>query len=366
MKRMGAMLAGLFLASLTSSLVTARTLIDCPLRDAPFSIESPLVDLLLNPVAKNMLETQAPDLFKALPPSFTSTKAPTFAAILTVRTMGEKAMTPGALAAIDQRLRAIPVTDADRAARCARYDDDRPNFTLPENKLAVLLFEKMTGFRDGPSVEAAKAAFLAMAQREGWAIVVTDKGGAMNPATLAQFDVVIWNNVSGDVLTLSQRKAFRDYVEGGGGFVGVHGSAGDPATFWDWYVDTLIGARFAGHPMDPQFQDARVVIENTGHPVNQSLPKTWVMNDEWYSFKSNPRGTGATIIATLDEGSYKPGEPLTMGDHPVAWTRCIGKGRMSYSAIGHRPETYADVHHVRLLENAVQWAGDRQAACPPE
>ncbi|PBN44086.1 hypothetical protein [Sphingobium sp. D43FB] len=171
MKRMGAILAGLVLASLTSSPVTARTLIDCPLRDAPFSIESPLVDLLLNPVAKNMLETQAPDLFKGRPSSLTSTKAPTFAAILTVRAMGEKAMSPETLAAIDQRLRAIPVTDVDRAARCARY---------------------------------------------------------------------------------------------------------------------------------------------------------------------------------------------------IAWTRCIGKGRMSYSAIGHRPETYADVHHVRLLENAVRWAGDRREACRAE
>ena len=45
-----------------------------------------------------------------------------------------------------------------------------------------------------------------------------------------------------------------------------------------------------------------------------------------------------------------------MGDHPIAWTRCVGDGRSFYSAIGHRPETYSEPHHVQLLEQAIAWA----------
>ena len=167
------------------------------------------------------------------------------------------------MAQLDAELRAVPVTAADKAARCARYDNERPRFTLPagKGKLKLLLFEKMTGFRDGPSVEAAKAMFQELAKRNGWALVVTDKAGVMNPAQLKQFDAVIWNNVSGDVLTLTQRRAFENYIKSGGGYLGVHGSAGDFIYFWDWYPDTLIGARFIGHPADPQFQDAAVKIE---------------------------------------------------------------------------------------------------------
>lgn len=363
---MTAWIAGaLALTALGHASAQARPVTDCPLRDTPFSIDSPLVDLLLSPAAKGVLETQAPDIFKALPPRFFSTQAPTFAAILTVRELaGMKQMAADMVASTDAALRVLPVTAADKAARCARYDNDRPSLTLPKGKPRLLLFEKMTGYRDGPSVEAARAAFEAMARRKGWALVVTDKGGVMTPTMLRRFDAVIWNNVSGDVLTLSQRKAFRNYVEGGGAFIGVHGSAGDPASFWDWYSDTLIGARFAGHPMNPQFQDARVKVEGGAHPVAQGLPDEWVMNDEWYSFKTNPRATGATIIATLDEKSYKPmgmaGQTLIMGDHPIAWTRCIGKGRMVYAGIGHRPETYADPHYGRMLENAVAWSGTKQ------
>jgi type 1 glutamine amidotransferase len=54
------------------------------------------------------------------------------------------------------------------------------------------------------------------------------------------------------------------------------------------------------------------------------------------------------------------GMNLRMGDHPIAWSRCIGAGakpgRMYYSAIGHLPERYSDAIYVQMLEQAVAWA----------
>lgn len=63
-------------------------------------------------------------------------------------------------------------------------------------------------------------------------------------------------------------------------------------------------------------------------------------------------------MASLDEGYLTPGERpgLSMGDHPIAWTRCIGRGRMFYTAIGHRPESYTQPQVARMLESAVGWA----------
>lgn len=338
----------------------ARPVTDCPLRDAPFSLDAPLLDLLLSPVARAMANEALGGRLDHLPPMLAGTHPPTFAAILTLNEAAR--MTggdPAALAALDRRLRTLPVTAADRVARCARYDDERPQLRLEKGKPRLLLFEKINGFKDVPGFDAAHAAILALAKKNGWAVTVTDKGGAFTPSILRRFDAVVWNNISGDVLTLSQRRAFRSYIEGGGSYIGVHGSAGDPNYFWDWYADTLIGARFAGHPMAPQFQDARIVLDDKSHPVARGLPAEWRMNDEWYSFRNNPRATGSRVIATLDESSYKQrgpfGQNLTMGDHPLAWTRKIGRGRMFYSAIGHRPETYSDPRYRTMLENALAW-----------
>jgi type 1 glutamine amidotransferase len=340
--------------------VAASPMIDCPMRDLPFSTASPLIDILLNPKATTVADKALRDMATRLPRQFMNTTPPSFAAILTLKeASGFLRISAFDLAAIDRQLAAIPVTTADKVARCARYDTRPPDLLFSTGKPRVLLFEKINGFRDGPSVDAAHAAFVAMAARKGWALVTTDKGSAFTPAILSRFDVVIWNNISGDVLTLSQRRAFQRYMEQGGGFIGVHGSAGDPVYFWEWYVDTLLGARFSGHPMAPHFQTARIKLDNTTHPVAQGLPTTWEMNDEWYSFKNNPRTSGSVIIATLDENTYKldgvGGQNLRMGDHPIAWTRCIGRGRMFYSAIGHRPELYSDAIYIQMLEQAVDW-----------
>jgi uncharacterized protein len=370
-----AMAAMVALGSVMTGTAAAKPLLDCPMRDAPFSVDGPLIDIMLSEQAKKTVEQQVPGIWTKVPPFFAGTKAPTFSAILTFRKLAGivGAVAPQIdFAKLDAALRALPVTNADKIARCERYDDERPVLAKSTGKLSVLLFEKMTGFRDTPSVMAANAAFKAMAERNGWALLVTDKGGAMHPSILKNVDTVIWNNVSGDVLTLSQRKAFRGYVEGGGGFVGIHGSAGDPVYFWDWFPDTLIGARFIGHPMNPQFQDARINIEATPSGIGSGLGGGWTMKDEWYSFEKSARLNGAQVVATLDETSYKPGKstfggpPLEMGaDHPIAWTRCVGKGRSFYSAIGHRPEVYSDANYVKMLEQAIAWAGTKPGKkCP--
>jgi uncharacterized protein len=354
----------------TASPASAAVL-DCPLRDSPFSVDSPLVDILLSPAAVAVIERFQPGITAKLPANMRSTQAPTFGAILNAKTaisMVSGARDEAKLAQIDAALRPVPVSAADRAARCARYDNERPRFSLHarKGKPRLLLFEKVNGFRHA-SMGAATTMFRELARRNGWALVTTDKAGVMNPADLRKFDAVIWNNVSGDVLTLSQRRAFENYIGGGGGYLGIHGSAGDVLYFWDWYPDTLIGARFIGHPNDPQLQDGAVRIEGNPAAIGAALAPGWTMNEEWYSFRQSPRPT-SQVVATLDESTYRPvgprGQDLRMGDHPIAWSRCVGNGRSFYSAIGHRPENYSDPRHQQLIEDAIRWtAGKGRTSC---
>jgi type 1 glutamine amidotransferase len=354
----------LVLAVLTTvSVARADTaVIDCPMRDVPYSSRSPLMDILLNPQAVAIVNEQLDGALDQLPKTFASAEAPSFSAILTLESIvGMAGLDRAVLEPINRALADLPVTAADRIARCKRYDQLVPEFALGEGAPRVLVFEKMTGFRDGPSVEAASATFQQLAEQEDWDLVITELGGVMTADILALFDVVVWNNVSGDVLTLSQRAAFEDYIHQGGGFVGVHGSGGDPIYFWDWYVDTLIGARFIGHPSDPQFQDATIHFETTDSGIESGLGAQWEMNDEWYSFRESARIHGATVIATIDESTYSQrgrwGQNVSMGeDHPIVWSRCVGEGRSFYSAIGHRPEVYSDPRYQQLLIQGINWA----------
>ena len=148
--------------------------------------------------------------------------------------------------------------------------------------------------------------------------------------------------------------------------VGVHGAAGTRYRYWDWYTDTLLGgARFIGHPLSPQFRQARVIIEDPHHVTMAHFSGELRHEDEWYSFEASPRRAGSHVLARLDEASYGPGDDLAMGeDHPIIWIACPGRGRSFYSALGHTAATYARPDHARMLEEAIRWAADRGAACP--
>jgi len=333
-----------------SSIVNAESGLDCPMERAPFSLDLALSDVLANEQARAILVNTAPQQMRVfgdentpskLPPGFTNILSPRHILASNINVGEEKK------ASIDAELRKIDVTKSDMKSRCQRYDDDRPDIPkLVPKKPAVLVFEKITGFRDVPSVNAAHSALQSIAKRRSWQVVFSDKAGIINSEDLEKFDVVVWNNVSGDVLTLTQREAFKSYMESGGGFVGIHGAGGDLVYFWDWYVDELIGARFSGHPADPQFQTARVIVENPKTGITEGLPSEWSMLEEWYSFELSPREQGAEIALSIDESSYSlvgyRGADIRMGDHPLAWSKCVDKGRSFYTALGHRPEVYSE------------------------
>jgi type 1 glutamine amidotransferase len=349
-----------FITALTgATAVTAQAKPDCPQAFVGYSSRSPILDLLLDPQASAELNRSG--ALEGLPKGFLSTSAPTFAAIISPGYLLENSAfrRPDAaarIAELDRALAKIPVTQEAARKRCARYDSVSPFIATPKRRPAILVFEKINGFRDDPSVAAAHRALAEMAARRGWGVVFTGNGGAFNRRQLKVFDAVVWNNVSGDVLTTPQRQALKAYLQSGGGFAGFHGSGGDPVYWWDWYADDLLRARFIGHPGSPQFQSARVIVEQPGRGVAEGLPSSWTMTEEWYSFAASPRSKGVHVIARLDEATYTPGAELMMGDHPIAWTSCLGNGRSFYSAIGHRPENYAEPNSLRLLENGIAWA----------
>lgn len=97
------------------------------------------------------------------------------------------------------------------------------------------------------AIPAADRMFSELAAENRWDVFVIDNAGAHSPDILGKFQLVVWNNVSGDVLTTDQRESLLQWLDAGGGWAGVHGSSGDLSYDWDWYVNALIGAQFHGH-----------------------------------------------------------------------------------------------------------------------
>lgn len=235
---------------------------------------------------------------------------------------------------------------------------------LDDGTVKVLAFSKTSGFRHEEAIPAAAASLERLAAKNGWTVFPTENAAVFNDEQLSRFDVIVGNNITGDNWTEEQKESFIRWIEGGGGFVGVHGAAGTRYRYWDWYTDTLLGGgRFIGHPMMPQFREATIVVEDGDHPTMAHFGDQFTQIDEWYSFENSARKSGSHVLATIDESTYQPGEDNAMGeDHPIIWIACPGDGRSFYSALGHRANTYVWPEHEKMLEAAVAWAAGE--SCP--
>lgn len=211
----------------------------------------------------------------------------------------------------------------------------------------ALVFTKTAGFRH-QSISAGIRAIQGLSVEHEFDADFTEDAALFTDANLATYDVVIFLNTTGDVLNEEQQQAFERFIQAGNGFVGVH-SASDTEYDWPFYGG-MIGAYFESHP---SIQAATVNVVDREHPSTRTLPERWGRTDEWYNFRSNPRGS-VHVLATLAAGSY---QGSSMGaDHPIAWCHAYEGGRSWYTAGGHTSATYSEPGFLDHLINGIEWA----------
>jgi type 1 glutamine amidotransferase len=217
----------------------------------------------------------------------------------------------------------------------------------PKPSAGALVLSKTAGFRHD-SIPAGIAAIRSLGRANGFSVTATGSAKAFTAKRLRRFDAIVFLNTTGDVLAPRQQRAFRSYIRHGGGWVGIH-SAADTEYDWPFY-GRLLGAYLQSHP---EIQQATVDVTDRAHPSTQPLATRWPRTDEWYDFRSNPRGA-VHVLATLDESTYSGG---TMGtDHPIAWCHRFKGGRAWYTGGGHTVESYSEPLFRRHLLGGILWA----------
>ncbi|RKR86272.1 glucose/arabinose dehydrogenase [Micromonospora pisi] len=279
----------------------------------------------------------------------------TAAVTATVTALG--AVAPPAVAAPSQ---AAPAAQAKSPAQAPERTGNSRNAPAAQDAqaaaaYAVLVFSKTAGFRHD-SIPAGITAIQQLGAANDFTVDATEDATAFTDANLSRYRAVIWLSTTGDVLDPTQQAAFERYIRAGGGYVGIHAAA-DTEYDWSWYGN-LVGAYFASHPAN---QQATVKVEDPGHPSTATLPARWSRFDEWYNFRTNPRGS-AHVLASLDESTYTPGSGAMGADHPTAWCKTYDGGRSWYTGGGHTNESYADAQFRAHLLGGIQTAAGVVAA----
>jgi len=220
----------------------------------------------------------------------------------------------------------------------------------------VLLFTKTAGYRH-KSIAVGKKAIETLAKSSGFTVVSSQSSELFSDEQLQHFDVVIFLNTTGNILTSEQQTAFERYIQAGGGFVGIHAAA-DTEHNWPWY-GRLVGAYFLSHPKQ---QTATMAVVQPNHPSTKHLKthlnNQWRRYDEWYNFHSfNPQ---FNVLLSIDESSYSGGKNGQY--HPIAWYHEFDGGRAFYTGMGHTKQSYADPDFLQHLLGGILYSADVKLA----
>ena len=236
----------------------------------------------------------------------------------------------------------------------------------------VLVFTGTAGTPNASSGDIASA-IQAQGEEGKFTADVTSNAADINADKLAGYKAVVFVHSSGDVLNGEQEAALQEFVNSGGGFVGL----GETALLeqgGNAYFNTLLGLsaqRVTGQPttskQDIEFLD-RV------HPSTRALPQVWENTETWYAWQTNPTGTVHTVARVRmapgipgPDGKIPTNDTLNpriaslnavqpQGNRAAAWCRDTQQGRSFYTELGSSSESVAQANIRKHLTGAIQWA----------
>jgi len=225
-------------------------------------------------------------------------------------------------------------------------------------KKKILFFSQSDGFRHGMvrrpltgELAPAEQIFKKIATQAGYEVFFSqDFHDLARPRDFKQFDAIVFYT-SGDVKI--NKEALYEWVRGGGAFIGIH-SATDT-----WKKDPafvkFIGAAFETHGRGDK--EVTIKVEDPNHPATRMLGKEWKLVDEIYHFVDFVRDN-VHVLLSIDTSKtdLKPQKMEPGRYYPIAWTRSEGKGRIFYTALGHRKDVWENPLYQKHLLGGIAWA----------
>jgi type 1 glutamine amidotransferase len=169
------------------------------------------------------------------------------------------------------------------------------------------------------------------------------------PRALETYGAVVFANTSESV-PVADAGAFIDWVEGGGGLVGIHGAS--TVDGWPEYT-ALLGGKFDYHKAQAT---VNVRVDDVSHPATEGLESGFEVHEEMYLYEDFDRER-VHMLLSLDRHP-NTGEP---GFFPWAWTRTPGEGRVFHTGAGHREDVVESDWFGRHLLGGLRWVLDAEA-----
>ncbi len=276
----------------------------------------------------------------------------------------------------------------------------------PLKKRKVLVYSKCSGFYHG-SIPYGNKAFEIMGAKTGaFEAVVSDDLSNFEADKLKEFDAIILNNTTGELLKARAprkprkpdpkrikdparlekaqvkykadlaryeeqlakhkaqpdrseqlRKNLMDWIKSGKGVIGTH-AATDCSYQWKEYGQ-MIGGYFSGHPWGGG-STITLKVDDPANPINAAFGGEGVtFKEEIYQFN---RGVYSRqkqrVLLSIDLSKTKKagGCRRDDDDYAVSWVKTHGQGRIFYCSLGHNNHIFSHPKILRQYLAGIQWA----------
>lgn len=253
-------------------------------------------------------------------------------------------------------------------------------FAAPSKPRKLLIFDLNVGYGGHGSIPTANLAFTLMGQKTGaFSTVISRDPAVFQRESLRQFDAVFLNNNVGNLFedpTLRQNLV--EFVYGGGGLMGVHGTT-VAFTRWtegardDWpEFGIMLGGRGASHKAADEH--VFIKLDDPDHPLNQPFGgQGFDYRSEFFRVHEPYSRDRVRVLFSIDTGKTDMAQSPAHGgpvrddnDYALAWVRQYGRGRVFYCTIAHSPSIFWDPKLLPFYLAAAQFVlGDLPAPAIP-
>jgi len=251
-------------------------------------------------------------------------------------------------------------------------------FVQPRKPRRLLIFDLNVGYGGHSSIPTANLAFTLMGQKTGaFETVVSKDPSVFEPESLRKFDAVFLNNTVGNLFQDPRlRQSLVEFVYGGGGLLGVHGTSA-AFTYWpgareDWpEFGIMLGARGANHKTNNEH--VFIKLDDPTHPVTVPFGGDFDYRDEFFRVHEPYSRDRVRVLLSIDTAKTDMQQKPSYGqveradnDYALAWVRNYGRGRVFYCGFAHHPSVFWDPKMLQFYLAATQFAlGDLAAPTTP-
>ncbi len=233
--------------------------------------------------------------------------------------------------------------------------------------------EKWSDLPEPAALSYAEQVLTEIAKTSGaFEVTCTQNPADVTAESLKGYDAVFFYTTQDLGWSPDQKKVFLDWLASGKALIGSH-CATD--TFYNWKeYGQIIGGYFDGHPWHER---VKVKVEDPKHPACQPFDEVFGITDEIYQFRSWSRDK-VHVIMSLDASNAKTKKEKVKNadgtetetekeiffskgkrkdnDYAIAWTNTYEKGRIFYTALGHRGDVWGNEKFQKHVLNGILWA----------